>query len=104
MVDSDDTVHLVYSRSADGPLQEYRLQYTRRRLDAGEFGEPRPLPDDTQQEWDSAHYPELGLNGSLQGLFTQKLAVNTAGQLAVANSTFARNEQSAIRVIEGSAR
>lgn len=45
--------------------------------------------------------PHLGFNGSLQGLFMNKLAVNSHGMLAVVNSTFQEGEASRIRLIRG---
>ncbi|MFP4315082.1 MAG: sialidase family protein [Desulfovibrionales bacterium] len=45
---------------------------------------------------------ELGFNGSQQGLYMDKLAVNGKGDLAVVNCTFKPNESSHIRLIRGS--
>ncbi len=45
--------------------------------------------------------PELGFNGSQQGLYMNKLAVNKNGELAIVNSTFRENEASRIRLIRG---
>ncbi len=46
--------------------------------------------------------PALGFNGSLQGLFMRKLAVNDQGMIAVVHSTFKRNEASRIFLFLGS--
>ncbi|GAB6060025.1 sialidase family protein [Desulfonatronum parangueonense] len=45
--------------------------------------------------------PELGFNGSQQGMFMNKLAVNHNGELAIVNSTFKDGESSRIRLIRG---
>jgi hypothetical protein len=45
--------------------------------------------------------PELGFNGSLQGLFMKKLAVNKAGEMAIVNSTFKQEGSSRIWLIRG---
>jgi hypothetical protein len=40
--------------------------------------------------------PALGVNGSSQGFFTRKLAVNPRGAIAVVNGTFRPNEASGV--------
>ncbi len=45
--------------------------------------------------------PELGFNGSQQGLFMKKLAVNKAGEMAIVNSTFKQEGSSRIWLIRG---
>ncbi|WP_139162913.1 exo-alpha-sialidase [Desulfonatronum thiosulfatophilum] len=45
--------------------------------------------------------PGLGFNGSQQGMFMNKLAVNRNGDLAIVNSTFKAGESSRIRLIRG---
>lgn len=45
--------------------------------------------------------PELGFNGSQQGLYMNKLAVNGKGDLAIVNSTFKPNGSSRIWLIRG---
>ena len=45
--------------------------------------------------------PELGINGSLQGLLMRKLAVNDQGHIAVVNSSFLPEEKSRVRLIRG---
>lgn len=45
--------------------------------------------------------PELGFNGSQQGLFMKKLAVNRTGEIAIVNSTFKPRGSSRIRLIRG---
>lgn len=47
--------------------------------------------------------PALGVNGSQQGLLMEKLAVNTSGTIAVANSTYKRNQESHIWLFRGQA-
>ena len=45
--------------------------------------------------------PELGFNGSQQGLFMKKLAVNSSGEMAIVNSTFNPHHSSHIWLIRG---
>jgi hypothetical protein len=45
--------------------------------------------------------PELGFQGSLQGLLMQKLAVGEAGEVAVVNGTFNPGERSRITLVLG---
>lgn len=45
--------------------------------------------------------PDLGINGSLQGLLMRKLAVNDRGDVAVVNSSFLPREISRVRLIRG---
>ena len=45
--------------------------------------------------------PELGMGGGLQGLFMDKLAVNSEGQLALVQSFFDEGRESRIRLIRG---
>lgn len=45
--------------------------------------------------------PDGGSNGGLQGLLMQKLAVNSAGHLVIANSSFRDGEQSRVWLIRG---
>lgn len=45
--------------------------------------------------------PELGFNGSQQGLFMKKLAVNKAGEMAIVNSTFKPKGSSRVWLIRG---
>lgn len=45
--------------------------------------------------------PEQGFNGSLQGLFMQKLAANNRGDIAVVNSTFKPGQRSQIWLFLG---
>ncbi|RJP80557.1 MAG: exo-alpha-sialidase [Candidatus Zixiibacteriota bacterium] len=47
--------------------------------------------------------PQLGFNGSQQGLFMKKLAVNQAGEMAIVNSTFKPQGSSRIWLIRGRA-
>lgn len=45
--------------------------------------------------------PEIGFNGSQQGLFMKKLAVSQTGETAIVNSTFKPDGLSRIRLIRG---
>ncbi len=57
--------------------------------DGGErFSEPAMIP--------GSNDPELGFNGSLQGLLMAPLAMDESGRVAVVNSTFLPGERSAI--------
>jgi hypothetical protein len=66
-VDNRGVVHLTYGESADGPWQRYRIHYARSD-DGGEtFSTPRvivdPGVDPGLQQYASAHYPQLALDG-----------------------------------------
>jgi len=45
--------------------------------------------------------PELGINGSLQGLLMRKLAVNNNGIIAIVNNTFRQNQNSYVWLYRG---
>jgi hypothetical protein len=45
--------------------------------------------------------PELGFNGSQQGLFMKKLSVNKGGEMTIVNSTFKQKGSSRIWLIRG---
>ena len=62
--------------------------------DGGErFSEPAIIP--------GSNDPELGFNGSLQGLLMAPLAMDESGRVAVVNSTFLPGEHSAIWLQKG---
>lgn len=57
------------------------------------FAAPAVIPDSVPAEG--------GVNGSQQGLLMRKLAVNPAGAIALANSTFWRDERSEVWLMRG---
>lgn len=63
-VDSEGTVHLVYGNSPRGPLEEYRIQYTRKTVGDSEFERKRTLGDTGSIRFSSRNYPSLALDGS----------------------------------------
>lgn len=59
-------------------------------------------PDGTAHlAWTVGGDPAFAMNGSLHGLLMRKLAVNEAGDVAVANSSFAPGEASRIVLVQG---
>ncbi len=59
------------------------------------FGSPEVVPGSLD--------PEHGFNGSQQGLFMEKLAVNKTGETAIVNSTFKPENSSRIWLVRGCA-
>lgn len=57
------------------------------------FGPPKPVP----RGGDKA----AGVNGSLQGMLMDKLALSGSGRIAVVNSTFVRDERSDVWLMRG---
>ncbi|MCP1727236.1 hypothetical protein J2T60_001201 [Natronospira proteinivora] len=91
-IDGADRLHLVWELYPEGWPRSRGLAYTRAPAD-GEFSPPA-LVEGTGD-------PSDGINGSLQGLFMQKLAVTADGLPVVVNSTFREDEESRIRLIRG---
>ena len=151
-VDGKGVVHMVYAESPAGPLHRYHIRYARLKEEKKGFIDPREISAPQTEEFTSANFPslaldgkgnllvlwelfpdlrgrsqglgytvsqdggqtftpprvlpgsldpELGYNGSQQGLLMRKLAVNEAGGIAVVNSTFKLNEESHIWLIRG---
>jgi hypothetical protein len=62
-VDGGGTVHLVYAESAAGPFERYHVRYTR--LNDGEraLEEPREISNPQIEQFESASFPALSLDG-----------------------------------------
>lgn len=92
-VDDQNNVYLVWELYPDRTARPRGLGYAVS-SDGGEsFGSPAVVP--------GTDNPDLGVNGSLQGLLMRKLAVNNTGEIAVVNSTFRPNESSYVWLIRG---
>ncbi len=92
-VDRDDNLYVLWELFPvrGGRSRGLELTYS---LDAGQtFATPSIVPGNAD--------PELGYNGSRQGLLMKKLAVNTSGAIAVVNSTFRSGKTSHIWLFRG---
>lgn len=88
-LDGKDNLYLSWELFPAARPRSRGLGFTRS-TDGGEsFETPRVVP--------GSDAPELGFNGSQQGLLMQKLGVREDGSAAVVNSSFAAGEQSLIR-------
>ena len=89
----DDTLHVLWELYPAGAHRSWALGYTASHDGGNSFASPSVVPGTD----DPAH----GFNGSQQGLLMEKVAVNAAGELAVVNSTFDRDEASRIWLYRG---
>ena len=62
-VDNAGTVHLVYAESPAGPLDRYHIGYTRSNDGARTFDKPRAISSPLPQEFESANFPTLSVDG-----------------------------------------
>ena len=92
-VQGDDTLHVLCELYPAGAHRSWALGYTASTDGGDSFSAPTVVPGTD----DPAH----GFNGSQQGLLMEKLAVNAAGELAIVNSTFDRDEASRIWLYRG---
>jgi hypothetical protein len=92
-VDGHGAVYVIWERFPDGGGRPRGLGIAASRDGGRTFSSPAVVPGTGD--------PQLGFNGSLQGLLTRKLAVNAAGTIAVVNSTFKRDEGSWIWLVLG---
>ncbi len=89
-------IHLAWERFPH-PNRRPQGLFHRVSLDGGEtFSVSTPIPGTAE--------PELGFNGSLQGLLMRKMAADEGGRVAVVNGTFNPGEESRIRLIVGTSR
>jgi hypothetical protein len=63
VVDSAGTVHLVYAESPAGPFERYHIGYTRSNDGARTFDKPRAISSPLPQEFESANFPALSVDG-----------------------------------------
>jgi hypothetical protein len=62
-VDVEGTVHLVYSESPAGPMQQYDIMATRLPEGGKGFEEPREISGPHPGEFKSANFPSLDVDG-----------------------------------------
>lgn len=92
-LDGEDNVYLVWELYPDHRNRPRGLAFAFSR-DGGEtFHLPSIVPGSSD--------PELGFNGSLQGLLMRKLAVNSEGEIAIVNNTFRAGEASHVWLFRG---
>ena len=87
-IDAEDQLNVLwelYPRLRERPRG---LGFSRSAAGGEAFADPMVVP--------GSNAPKLGFNGSQQGLFMRKLAVNERGEVAVVNSTFAPGRASHI--------
>ncbi len=87
-LDGDDNLFVIWELVADRRTRSSGLGFAVSNDRGSTFTPPALVPGSMD--------PALGVNGSLQGLLMNKLAVNQSGALAVVNSTFKRDEHSGI--------
>ncbi len=91
--DGESNLYVLWELFPDRKGRSRGLGFTVSTDAARTFASPSVVP--------SSADPELGDNGSRQGLLMRKLAVNRAGAVAVVNSTFKRNEASHVWLFRG---
>ena len=57
--DSRGVLHLVFGKSDEGPMRDYRILYADKQPDASAFNEPRELSEAHTEEFESVHYPTI---------------------------------------------
>ena len=91
----DDDVYIIWELFPRRRGYSRGLGFTSSRDGGKTFAPPLFVPGSMD--------PELGVNGSQQGLLMRKLATNASGALALVNSTFKKNRASRIWLIRGQA-
>jgi hypothetical protein len=94
--DGNGTLYVLWERFPERSSRPRGLGYAVSGDGGQNFSAPKTLP--------GSDGPALGFNGSLQGLLMQKLAVDPAGRVAIANSTYAEGEASRIWLFRGQRR
>lgn len=92
-VDGDDNVYVLWELFPERHIRSLGLGFTHSGDNGDSFTTPEAIPGSTD--------PSLGINGSLQGLLMNKLAVNEQGQIAIVNSTFYPDRSSHIWLYHG---
>lgn len=64
VVDSKGTVHLVYAESSAGLFDRYHIRYTRSNDGATTFDKPREISKPLPEQFESAHFPTLSVDGA----------------------------------------
>ncbi len=94
--DGAGNLYVVWERFESFDQRPVGLGFARWGSGAGAFGAPGLVPGTGE--------PQLGFNGSLQGLLGRKLAVNAEGRVAIVNGTFDPGRESRVRLILGRGR
>jgi hypothetical protein len=94
-VDDEDNLYVLWERFPGRGSHALGLGFTYSNDGGRTFASPSVVPGSAD--------PNLGINGSQQGLLMRKLAVNGAGAIAVVNSTLQRNETSRVWLFRGQA-
>jgi hypothetical protein len=89
-LDAEGNVYLLWELFHEGEFHPRGLGFTFSGDGGRTFDSPVVVPGSLE--------PRLGINGSQQGLFMNKLAVNGAGEIAIVNSTFSPGDSSRIRL------
>jgi hypothetical protein len=92
-VDGRDNLYVLWELFPDRRHYPQGLGFTSSRDAGSSFAPPMVIRGSVE--------PALGWNGSQQGLLMRKLAVNTAGTIAVVNSSFKSNEKSRVWLFRG---
>lgn len=92
-VDASGAVYVLWERYLEGADRARGLVLSSSNNTFGHFGMPISVP--------GISGPELGDNGSQQGMLTRKLAVTPGGSIAVVNSTFKAGDASHIWLLRG---
>ena len=94
-LDGKDNLYIIWELFPKRRGYPGGLGFTSSRDGGRTFAAPAVIPGSAD--------PALGVNGSQQGLLMRKLAVNGAGDVAMVNSTFKRNQLSRIWLFRGQA-
>lgn len=89
----EDKLYVLWELYPDRGFRGTELGFTHSNDGGQTFESPSVVPGTGD--------PKLGINGSLQGSLMRKLAVNSAGVLAIVNSTFKRNQESHVWLFRG---
>jgi hypothetical protein len=89
----DHTIYIIWELFPKRRAQPRGLGFTLSNDDGHTFASPSIIPNSSD--------PALGVNGSQQGKLMRKLAANQSGEIAIANSTFKRNEGSRVFIFRG---
>ncbi len=78
--DGKGTLHLVYGESALGPFRQYRILYTRLRNGESKFEKPKEIVGADMGKFESAHFPELDIDGNDNTYIIWKLFPRATGR------------------------
>ncbi len=92
-LDDQGNVFVLWEIFPEGGIRPRGLGFTFSRTEKRTFAPPVVVPGTLD--------PEQGFNGSQQGLYMKKLAVNRSGEMAIVNSTFKPDASSRIWLIRG---